>query len=340
MNIRRICVVLLSAVLVVACNRDARPFNPAAPDPASGPANWQDRIPWSPYMVIHNPGNALAGYREAVGELLAHGAIRGARVGISENEVMGNSPNAVTQWLASQGVELLVIVDNYLLLHDNLEEIMDRVIALHPGVTTFQIGNETTTIMAKNGPTLSIEQYMKAFRRIYNYVSVKYPNIILVSQSVFGSGTYGSNELEQMVALGLTQMSPQRVVIGMNVYGQMTVYANASVINSQLRNYRVWVTETGETNPELHATHVVNFYPLLSYRVWVTETGENDSERQIGHVINLYPELINQLRAERIYWYALWAGDSGTDVGFGLIRHADSPPILREPLFEILTGRR
>lgn len=317
MNIRRVIFVLLSAVLIISCNKDSRLSAPlAGPSaiPGATPAanSWQGRIPWSPYMVIHNPAGALAGYQQAVGELMAHGAIRGARVGISENEVMGNSPNNINQWLASQGVELLVIVDNYLLLHDNLEEVMDRVIALHPGVTTFQIGNETTTIMSKTGPHLSIEEYMRAFHRIYDYVSVKYPNIILVSQSTVSAGTYGSNELEQMISLGLTQMSPQRMIIGMNVYGGPTIAGNASVINTELRNYRVWITETGGT----------------------------DADQQVGFVFNLYPVLRDQLRAERIYWYALWGGDSGEGMGFGLIRNAETPPIWEGPLFETLVGKR
>lgn len=316
MNMRGIFFVFLSAVLV-SCGRGSNFVAPTAPgtnygSTSGGANNWQDRIPWSPYIVIHNDAGALPGYQQAVGELMAHDAIRGARVGISEGEVMSNSPNVVNQWLASRGVELLVIVDNYLLLHDNLEDIIDRVVALHSGVTTFQIGNETTTIMAKNGPTLTIEQYMKAFRRIYDYVSMKYPNITLVSQSTFGSGTYGSNELEQMISLGLTEMSPQRVIIGMNVYGGPTIAGNASVINSRLRNYRVWVTETGSSN----------------------------SDEQISYVLNSYPDIRNQLRAERIYYYALWGGDSGSDTGFSLIKNPETLPVWESPLFEVLAGKR
>jgi hypothetical protein len=39
----------------------------------------------------------------------------------------------------------------------------------------------------------------------------------------------------------------------------------------------------------------------------------------------------------RIYWYALWAGDTGADSGYGLIGHASSPPIVQGPLFQLLT---
>ncbi|OGN01929.1 MAG: hypothetical protein A3I26_02925 [Candidatus Yanofskybacteria bacterium RIFCSPLOWO2_02_FULL_43_10] len=312
MNIRRIFVVLFAAVLTAACGRDSNFSIPTAPGAIPGENSWQGRIPWSPYMVIHNDAGALSGYQTAVRELMAHDAIRGARVGMSESEVMNNSPNIINQWLAAQGLELLVIVDNYLLFHDNLEEIMDRVIALHPGATTFQIGNEITTILPKTGRTTTIEEYMKAFRRIYDHVSVKYPNITLVSQSTISAETYGSQELEKMVGLGLIRMSPQRVIIGMNVYGGPTVAGNASVINSQLRSYRVWVTESGSLDPD----------------------------RQVGHVANSYPALRNQLRAERIYWYALWAGDTGQDNGFGLIKNPYNPPLWESPLYQILTGKR
>lgn len=316
MNIRRIFPVFLIAVLILSCGKDSRLSAPIAPSVTPGITpemnSWESRIPWSPYMVIHNDLGAFPGYRQAVTELMLHGALHGARVGLSEQEVMHQSPNEVNQWLISQGLELMVNLDNYLLFHDNLEEIMDRVIALSPGVTTIQIGNEVTTIMPKTGPAMNIEQYMKAFHRIYDYVSVKYPNITLVSQSTISAGTYGANELEQMIYLGLTQMSPQRMIIGMNVYGGPTIFGNASVLNSQLRNYRVWVTETGETDPD----------------------------QQVGHVINIYPVLRNQLHAERIYWYALWGGDGPPDSGFSLIKNPYTPPVWESPLYQVLTGKR
>ncbi len=303
MKRNKILAVLAATLLTVACGRNATISAPTAPGGIGG--GWEGRIPWSPYLDIHNAAGALPGYQQAVTELMAHGALRGARVGLSEPEVMSQVPNAVNQWLSSQGLELLVIVDDYLLFHDNLEEIMDRVVSLSPGVTTIQIGNEVT-------PAMSIEQYMKVFRHIYYYVSVRYPDITLVAQSTFGSGKYGSVELEKMIALGLKDMSPQRVIIGMNVYDEPTLLANADVLNSQLREYRVWVTETGSSNPE----------------------------EQVGHVINFYPELNNILRSERIYWYALWGGDSGSDTGLSLIKSPETPPIWESPLYKVLTGKK
>ena len=73
------------------------------------------------------------------------------------------------------------------------------------------------------------------------------------------------------------------------------------------------------------------------YRIWVTRRGWPTLLSQIMHVTLKYPQLRTLLRAERIYWYALWAGDVGGDSGFSLISGATHPPIVAGPLFHLLT---
>jgi hypothetical protein len=69
----------------------------------------------------------------------------------------------------------------------------------------------------------------------------------------------------------------------------------------------------------------------------VTETGETIPASQIAYVTATYPQLQALLRADRIYWYALWAGDSGGDSDYSLIMNATQPPIGPGPLFQVLT---
>ena len=72
------------------------------------------------------------------------------------------------------------------------------------------------------------------------------------------------------------------------------------------------------------------------YRIWVTETGVADPASEVGYVMQTYPRLL-ALPAERVYWYALWAGDTGADAGFSLVANAANPPIVPGPLFQLLT---
>jgi hypothetical protein len=66
------------------------------------------------------------------------------------------------------------------------------------------------------------------------------------------------------------------------------------------------------------------------------ETGVADQARHIMHVTDMYPRL-QALGAERIYWYALWAGDTGVDSEFSLIKNPLTPAFIASPLFAALT---
>ena len=63
-----------------------------------------------------------------------------------------------------------------------------------------------------------------------------------------------------------------------------------------------------------------------------------DPPNHASFVAATYPVLRAQLRAERIYWYVLWGGDSGGDSAYGLITGAQHPPIVPGSLFEILSA--
>lgn len=267
---------------------------------------------WSPYVVVHTPGNALDAYKQTMPALMANGNLRGVRVGI----VKGEGKNFVNQALLDMGLEGLGIVDNYFLFDPNIERVMDDIIRWYPDIKIFQIGNELTTILPKNGPQISVEEYMTAFDRIYRHVEKNYPDITLVTQSTFGSGTYGSIELARMDQLGLHNYSPSRVIIGLNCYSVSSAISYASVLDS---------------------------HSFRGYRVWVTETGVADPEQQVEYVQKVYPILIDYLRPDRdrfgnprIYWYAYYGGDGPPDGGFGLITNLIS--LEKSPLYKVLAG--
>ena len=68
-------------------------------------------------------------------------------------------------------------------------------------------------------PTITIEQYMTLFRRIYDHVQNRHPGrATLLTQSTLGSGLHGPEELESMVNLGLTDFDPRHVIIAINLY--------------------------------------------------------------------------------------------------------------------------
>jgi hypothetical protein len=316
---RLVFTLVATVVLSLGCD-DGIKINPAMPsqiepiqvgpfgDPADGGTKRKvDLSMWSPYIVVHTPGEALRAYQQAIPELMAAGALRGVRIGI----VKGESRNFVNTWIASAVPDVLWILDNYYLFDPNIEDVIDQVFIRYPTIRYLQIGNETTTILPKTGPQISIETYLSVFKRINAYVQRRYPGVILLTQSTFGSGDYGSVELERMIELGLKEISP-RPVIAMNVYSVSTANQYSYVLNSSLRGYRVWVTETGINDPARHISYVQQMYPVL---------------RDI-------------LRAERIYWYCMYCGETGSHAGFGLIKDIMAPTIWKSDLYQALVTRR
>lgn len=274
----------------------------------------EGQIGWSPFMVVHSDGGAVDGYKKALTELKSKGMVRGVRVGLSGYR------DSIVQMINSLGIEMVGIVPNASLFDPSPEAMISRYISAYPEIKVFQIGNEITTINQLHGlPRMTIEQYMDVFRKIYDYVQMSSSSVMLITQSTFGSGSYGSNELKRMVELGLKPniLSPRRVIVGINVYTNDALNDYISTRNQYL----------GDSNQG------------GGYRVWVMETGSSNPSEQIAHVRLFYPSLASPLGAERIYWYVLWDSDKGPDLGYGLIQNPhDSNRMSYSPLFKVLAG--
>lgn len=264
---------------------------------------------WSPYVGVHVTGQALDTYRDAIASLQARGRLRGVRIEISPTL---NPNDPVVRNISSAGVEVLALIGNEYLFAENIELEIDNIFANFPWIRYFQIGNEVTSILPPTGPTLNITQYMSVFQRIYDHVQNHYRNrVTLLTQSPLGTGAHGPMELEAMVANGLTNMNPDNIIIAINAYDLDSAVQYLGLLGSSLRKYRIWITESGVRDPDLHIS-------------WVRDN---------------YPRLRNLLRAERVYWYTMWGGDNGPDTDFSLVKNPGRyPNYWRSPLFEVLTA--
>jgi len=297
---RRVSLVLLSGALFAGCN--SRFFSPTAPSGTSG-------LPWSSFIGIHASGEAHEAYQTVIPILRDRGNMVGARVGLTASEGI----NGTIKMIGSLGIELVGIIDNEYLLDPDIEARIDEIYAAYPEITYFQVGNEVTNPNI-NSATMSVVHYMVALRRVYDHTQSRYTDKMLITQSPRGTGDY-SRELEEMVSLGLREMSPQKLIIGINVYSDYALVG----YSDKIRKY------------------------LSGYRIWVMETGNSDPSQQVQFVQNFYPQLRTSLRAERIYWYVMWAGDDdihmpGSESGFNLISNVLNPPLIYSPLFNKLAG--
>ena len=287
-------------------------LSPVAPSEGLGsdPALAQEvGSQWSPYVGVHVTGQALEAYRDAVSTLQAAGRLRGARIEIGRPL---NPSDPIIRSISGAGVELLGLISNEYLFAPDIEQEIDDIFGAFPEIRYFQVGNEVTTILPRTGPTLNIDEYMALFQRIYDHVQNRHPGrAILLTQSMLGSGLHGPTELEAMVNLGLVRTNPNNVIIGINAYDLDNASQYLGLLGGPLRRFRVWVTESGVRDPSLH----------------------------IPWVLDKYPRLRNLLRAERVYWYTMWGGDSGPDTNFSLIKNPGNyPDYWKSPLFEVLTG--
>ena len=297
---RRDSLVLLSGSLFAGCN--SRFFSPTAPSGTSG-------LPWSPFIGIHASGEAHEAYQTVIPILRDRGNMVGARVGLTAREGI----NGTIKMIGSLGIELVGIIDNEYLLDPDIEARIDEIYAAYPEITYFQVGNEVTNPNI-NSATMSVVHYMVALRRVYEHTQMHHFGKMLITQSPRGTGDY-SRELEEMVDLGLREMSPQKLIVGINVYSDYALVGYSDRIRKHLSGYRIWVMETGSSDPS----------------------------QQVQFVQNFYPQLRTSLRAERIYWYVMWAGDDdihmpGSESGFNLISNVLNPPLTYSPLFKKLAG--
>ena len=274
---------------------------------------------WSPYINVQSTGEALDAYRDSLSLLLQKEQLDGVRVGIDRGGEGLNNP--VIRMIDSLGIEMLGLIDNlYLFEPNNIEQWIDRIFSAYPEIRYFQVGNEITTIPPR---TMPIEQYMAVLNRIYHHVQTLHPGrAILVTQSFLGDGLRGPTELQTAKNLGLTLLDPDKIIIAINSYNPENVSQYVGILES--------MTYTD-----------ANKKPK-KYRVWVTESGINNPDSHISFVKDRYHFLKDYLRAERVYWYVLWAGDPDgspdSHAGFSLTRNPGSyPNYWKSPLFKILT---
>jgi hypothetical protein len=301
---------LLVLALGAACE-DTSTLSPMAPSPAGlvDPQLAEDvGLKWSPYVGVHIDGRAIDAYRDALSALRRAGRVSGLRVEINKSNQ--NAGDRTIKAIGGLGLELLGLIGNEYLFEPDIEHEIDGILAAYPEVRYFQIGNEVTTILPSTGPTIGIEQYMAVFQRVYDHVQSRHPGrAILLTQSTLGSGLYGPGELETMARMGLTEMDPGKVIIAVNAYDPESASQYSGLLGGPLRRFRVWVTESGVPDPALHIPFVREKYPLL--RAY--------------------------LRAERVYWYTMWGGDSGSLTDFSLIKNPTQyPNYWKSPLFELL----
>ncbi len=277
-------------------------------NPAGGGGSGVDLANWSPYAVVHMPGGALEAYKKTMPALISRGNLRGIRF-----DVWSKDSGSDSKGILNMGLDGLAIISDLDLLEPNIEPIIDIIVSRFPEIRVFQVGNEISTL-PEPGLRMGMEQYMKVFDRVYRHVEKKYPYLRLVSQSTFGSGNYGSIELEKMAELGLNNYPREKVIIGVNCYGIASASAYAGVLGRYFGGYEVWVTETGI----------------------------NGANEQIDFVKNVYPVLQTYLRPARIYWYAYYDGGEGpsdSDFGSGLIKNVNHPSGLSgSPLYKALAG--
>lgn len=316
MNFVKTVISIFLLVFLASCNSQF--FSPSAPSLTSDSGlitvdTPEGQIGWSPYLVVHSDGGAVEGYLKALTLLKSRGMVRGVRVGLNDYGDTG------IQMISQLGIEIVGIVPNESLFDLNSETMIDRYISAYPYIRVFQIGNEVTTINQTHGlAKMTIEQYMDVFRKIYNHIQSSNLSVMLMTQSTFGSGFYGSNELKKMVELGLKPniLSPQRVIVGINVY-------SGDALNEYISTRNQYLDDPNQGG----------------YRVWVMETGSSNPAEQIAHVRSFYPRLASALGAERIYWYVLWGGDTGPDMGYSLILNPyDLNRMIYSSLFKVLAG--
>ena len=310
---RRLALSVLVLCVCTACEgQGLSPVEPSDTGTFDAGLSQDVGLQWSPYVGVHHDGRAHDAYRDALSALQRSGHLRGVRIEIRKNGQSTSDP--VARAIGALGVELLGLISNDHLFEADIERQIDRIFAAYSDIRYFQIWNEVTTILPSTGPTMTIDEYMVIFRRIYDHVQARHPGrAILLTQSTFGSGLHGPLELEAMAGLGLAGLDPDKVIVAINVYDLDSIHQYRGLLSGALRRFRVWVTESGVSNPALHISFVQDRYQLLCH----------------------------YLRAERVYWYVMWGGDTGPDTDFGLIKHPTMyPDYWKSPLLELLAGGR
>jgi hypothetical protein len=301
----RLVLIFGVSVLLYGCQRA-----PSAATPIDGDPGAQNTSAWAPCVVVQSPGGVPFNVQmDAARTLQRAGKLTWIRL----NTHLDGSGLEYYAQARSMGLHIFSIVHLSDLERAGWEAAFDRIHAIYPG-DIWQIAGEISNSDPNVNPvTVTPEYYMSKFRSLYNYVMTRYPNVVLTNAPTVGSGSGGPSELEQFFKLGLLDMN---TVVAINVYSNLALSSYATVMDryaARLAGKRIWVTETGSSNPDNHIA-------------WVQE---------------FYPRLVNTVHPEMICWYAMWGGSTGqTDNGFGLLDHVESGQPIERPLFKALVGLR
>lgn len=268
----------------------------------------QSTSAWAPCAVVHSPGGApFTAQMDAAGKLQRAGNLRWLRLD-TRLDGSGVEYHREAQRLGLRTMSIIALRD---LESVGWESAFDRLYALYP-TDIWEIGNEISNPDPSVNPvSMTPATYMAKFSALYAHVKNRYPGVTLASAPTYGTGLSGSTELESFFKLGLLDMD---VVVTVNVYSHTALSAYATVLAKYAAR-------------------------LVGKRIWVTETGSSNPDNQLAWVQEFYPRLVNVVHPEMICWYALWGGDgAATDNGFGLLDRVEGGAVVERPLFRALTG--
>jgi hypothetical protein len=305
MPIRFVLILGLSTLLYSGCQLAQ---TSTAPSPLNANVTPLNTNAWSPCLVVQSPaGMPFHVQMDAAKTLQRAGKMTWIRL----NARLDSSGLEYHLQARQIGMKIFSIVHLDDLEAAGWESAFDRLYATYPS-DIWQIANEISN-PAINRTAVTPERYMSQFKRLYDYVRNRYPGVTLASAATFGTGNSGSSELEQFFKLGLLDMD---TVVAINVYSNAALSSYAAVIDeyaARLAGKRIWVAETGSSNPDNHLP-------------WVQE---------------FYPRVVNSVHPEMICWYALWGGDgAGGDNGFGLLDRVETGDTIERSLFKALAGER
>jgi hypothetical protein len=300
---RFVLVLGASALLYAGCRRA-----PASASPIQDAVATLNTNAWAPCVVVQSPGGVAFGAQMAAAEKLQRA---GKMTWIRLNTHLDGTGLEYHLQARRMGLKIFSIVSLKDLETAGWESAFDRLFATYPSDIWEIAGEITNPDPNVNPATVTPDYYMAKFRSLYSYVRSRYPGVTLTSAPTYGTGNSGAAELEKFFDLGLLDMD---VVVAMNVYSHPALSSYATVIDryaARLAGKRIWITETGSSNPDNHIAWVQDFYPRL----------------------------VNTLHPEMICWYALWGGaGAGGDNGFGLLDQVESGQTVERPLFRALAG--
>lgn len=299
---------LILGVAIVLCEGCQR--SPTSPSAINAAATNYATDAWAPCVVVQSPGGASFNIQmEAVRKLQRAGKMTWIRL----NTHLDGRGLEYHVEARRMGLRVFSIIHLKDLESAGWEAAFERLYATYPSDMWEIAGEISNPDPNVNLSTVTPAYYMSKFKKLYNYVKSRYPNVVLTSAPTYGSGSTGSPELEEFFKLGLLEMD---VVVAINVYSNHALSRYATVIDryaDRLAGKRLWVTETGSSNPDNHLA-------------WVQE---------------FYPRLVNTVHPEMICWYSMWSGDGAEgDNGFGLLDQVESSRAIERPLFKALVGER